>query len=249
VEILTSGPILAGGSFPWPQDLTAGCRAVPHEPAACHPAGKSASCAPISGKVLEDLALIQKQAYRCKTITRSLLDFARQGELRLAEADANALVRQTVDLLAAGTRGARPGISTRLDQALPFIVTDQAQLQQVLVNVLKNALDATEAGGDVEAVTAGEGDGVAIAIRDGGCGIPPEHLPKIFDPFFTTKPAGVGTGLGLAITYRIREVLGGTIAVESRPGHGTTVRMALPRVPAVPAIRPDGHRSGTFVSC
>ena len=190
-------------------------------------------------KVVEDLALIQEQAYRCKAITRSLLDFARQGPPRLAEADVNALVRQTADLLAAATRGARPRISTSLDQAVPAIVTDEAQLQQVLVNVLKNALDATEAGGAVEVTTVRDGDRVAITIRDGGCGIPPEHLPKIFDPFFTTKPAGVGTGLGLAITYRILEVLGGTIAVESRPGQGTTVRIALPPVPAVPAIRPD----------
>jgi signal transduction histidine kinase len=96
-----------------------------------------------------------------------------------------------------------------------------------------NALEATPSGGSVvlAASAAPRGDGVVIEVRDTGCGIPEEHLPRIYEPFFTTKSAGKGVGLGLSVVYGIVHRHGGTIEVSSRSGAGTTFTVRLPKRP------------------
>ncbi len=108
-------------------------------------------------------------------------------------------------------------------------------MQSVLLNIIINALDATDAGGSIT-LTSGIGvstskpgqNGIEILCTDTGCGIPPENLNKLFDPFFTTKDIGHGTGLGLSVSYGIVERHGGTIWVQSKVGKGTTFKVWLP---------------------
>jgi len=123
-------------------------------------------------------------------------------------------------------------VDVALDENLPAVPCDGAQIQQVLLNLLLNAAEATPEGrgGHVRIETRAEREGrsAAIAVSDTGEGIPPENLARIFDPFFTTKPEGKGVGLGLAVSYGIVEAHGGEIEVESKIGVGTTFTVRLP---------------------
>ena len=116
-----------------------------------------------------------------------------------------------------------------------MLILDCSQFQSVLLNMIINALDATEPGGNINIYTASGlsasdtgHKGVEITIADTGCGIPPEDLDKLFDPFFTTKEVGKGTGLGLSVSYGIIQRHGGTIRVQSEVGKGTRFFIWLP---------------------
>jgi hypothetical protein len=121
-------------------------------------------------------------------------------------------------------------ISVSLPTGLPSLMADPSQLQQVLINLVLNALDVTPSGGQISIsarpLTTDERSGVAIAVTDTGPGIPAELRTKVFEPFFTTKAAGQGTGLGLAICRDLVVGLGGEIMLES--GGGTTFTVWLP---------------------
>jgi signal transduction histidine kinase len=124
-------------------------------------------------------------------------------------------------------------VTRRLASDLPPLWGDGSTLQQVVLNLLTNARDAVEGGGEISVETspqAGEPETVRLVVRDTGAGIPPEALPHIFEPFFTTKSNG--TGLGLSISYGIVREHHGTVDVESRPGEGTTFVLTLPAVGA-----------------
>ncbi len=103
-----------------------------------------------------------------------------------------------------------------------------AQVNQVVMNLLSNAVDACPEGGTVTVRSRAEGDGVRIEVCDTGPGIDPLIRDRIFDPFFTTKPVGEGTGLGLSISYGIIQDHGGSIEVDSQPGRGTRMTVRLP---------------------
>jgi two-component system NtrC family sensor kinase len=111
---------------------------------------------------------------------------------------------------------------------LPAITCLPAQLSQVFMNLLINAVQAIQAHGTITLRTGEEPGIIWVEVEDTGCGIPPENLSHLFDPFFTTKPVGTGTGLGLAIAYKIVETHQGHIEVRSEVGHGTTFRVILP---------------------
>src|SRR5207302_5873006 len=113
-----------------------------------------------------------------------------------------------------------------------------AKINQVVLNLVSNAIDACPAGGKVTVGTRSAPDEVEIFVADTGSGIDPGIRQKIFDPFFTTKPQGKGTGLGLSISYGIVQAHGGTIALESTVGKGTRFVVRLPRKPS-PAARDD----------
>ena len=123
-------------------------------------------------------------------------------------------------------------LATTVPTELPPVFVDPGHLQQVLINLLTNAIEATPAGGRVEVtaapLTQDENPGVAIAVRDTGSGIPEQVLPRIFDPFFSTKPAHVGTGLGLSICRDLVKSNGSDIQVASQPGEGTVFTVWLP---------------------
>lgn len=174
---------------------------------------------------------IEEEVARLNRIVSEVLDFAKPIRFELAPADVNALAADAVRASAA--EDADLPVSVDLDPALPPVVTDAERLRLVLVNLLANArhavagrTDGQAQGPGVALVTRSAGGSLTIEVRDRGMGIAPEDLPRIFDPYFTTRRTG--TGLGLAIARNIVEGLGGTIAVESRQGAGTTVRIVLP---------------------
>ena len=120
-------------------------------------------------------------------------------------------------------------IEDRLAQRGLWVRVDSVQMEQVLINLLSNAIQATSQGGRVDIQVESTPKGVAIAVIDTGTGIPKENLEKIFEPFFSTKSPGEGTGLGLFVTRGIIEKLGGTIKAESTIGQGTRFCVRLPK--------------------
>jgi PAS domain S-box-containing protein len=186
-----------------------------------------AESAPLPGAVREDLAVIHRHAQRVARIAQGLLSFARQSPGERELVDLNRVVDQT--LLLVEKTIVKEGVTLKraLAPDLPRIWGDANALQQVIMNLLTNARDATEAGDEVAIETSWDAvDGtVRLAVSDSGPGIPPEVLPKIFDPFFTTKPTG--TGLGLALSYGIVREHEGTLDVRSQPGEGTTFVVAF----------------------
>ncbi|MBI4591013.1 MAG: HAMP domain-containing protein [Candidatus Rokubacteria bacterium] len=186
-----------------------------------------------------DLEVIVAQIDRISGIIRSLLDTVRPQKPEVQPTALAPLLDRLLPLLQHGAKRRGVALAAAVPADLPPMLADPNQLQQVLINLLMNALEATPAGGRVE-VRAGrsihEGRaGVAVSVRDTGPGIPPDLLPRVFDPFFTTKPPGQGTGLGLAICRDIVREHAGEIQVESRSDRGATFTVWLPEA--------EGHRS------
>jgi len=188
----------------------------------------------------EDLEVIVEETKRCKSIVASLLEFARQNQVVARPTDLNALIVSVIDVERKRYEGQPVQIEHMLAENLPRIQADHAQIMQVLVNLIENAVDAMPAGGKVMVRTLKEPAGmVTIRIEDDGTGIPPEDLKKLFTPFFTTKPIGKGTGLGLPIVYGIVKMHRGQIVVRSEVNQGTTFVIQLPiKLLAVNTINP-----------
>jgi len=174
------------------------------------------------------LTLIEEEAFRCKEITGSLLQFVREpGDLRVPT-DLNGVVHKTIDLLSHQSRFADSRFVTELAEQLPAAVVNEGQLRQVCLGIASNALEAMEGRGRLTIRTRDLRNEVEVEFEDEGPGIPEEILGRIFDPFFTTKPPGQGTGLGLAIAQGIVADHGGRIEVQSRPGKGSVFRIVMP---------------------
>jgi GAF domain-containing protein/anti-sigma regulatory factor (Ser/Thr protein kinase) len=174
------------------------------------------------------LGLIEEEAFRCKEITGSLLQFVRDPGSRHTPTDLNGLLLKAVELLSHQSRFAASRVVTELDGALPPVEVNEGQMRQVFIGLAANALEAMEGRGTLtlrSRVRRGEAE---VEFEDEGPGIPDENLARIFDPFFTTKPPGQGTGLGLAIAQGIVTDHGGRIEVTSRPGKGSVFRVVLP---------------------
>ncbi len=174
------------------------------------------------------LRLIEEEAFRCKEITGSLLQFVRDPGSRRAPTDLNALVQKTGELLSHQSRFAESRFVTELDGALPLVAVNEGQLRQVFIGLAANALEAMEGRGTLTLRTRVHRGEVEVEFEDEGPGVPEEILPRIFDPFFTTKPPSQGTGLGLAIAQGIVADHGGRIEVTSRAGKGSLFRVVLP---------------------
>jgi two-component system NtrC family sensor kinase len=189
---------------------------------------------PCSPENLEEIgravSQIRTQGDRCKEITYKLLSFARKTDPTVREVNLNEVVDEVIGLTSQKTRYANVLIETELSPDLPTIQASASELQQVLLNLVNNAIDAIESsGGVVTVATRPAGDEVVLEVRDTGKGIPEANLARIFDPFFTTKPVGHGTGLGLSICFGIVEKMGGRITVESEIEKGSTFTVFLPR--------------------
>lgn len=175
--------------------------------------------------IRKKLNIINDEANRASHIVKGLLDFARQSELKLAPININKEIDKVLDII-------KPQLwKIKVDtefQPLPIIQGDPNQIDQVIMNMLTNSIQAMKGDGEILITTLSKKDNIEISILDNGCGIPKEKLPKIFDPFFTTKETGEGTGLGLAISYGIIERHHGSIEVKSEVGKGTTFTIKLP---------------------
>jgi signal transduction histidine kinase len=176
------------------------------------------------------LNVVEGQLARVTEIITQLLDLTRRPTGEAASVDVNGLVRETVELVRPGLGAAGLSLELGLRPGLPRVRGHASQLQQVVLNLLTNAIDATPAGGRIT-VSTGNGadpDHLEIEVTDTGAGIPDTDRKRIFEPFFSTKEPGRGTGLGLFISAQIVREHRGRIEVASAEGRGSSFRVLLP---------------------
>ncbi|WP_321494168.1 ATP-binding protein [uncultured Desulfobacter sp.] len=187
--------------------------------------------------IQESVDQIHKQVERCHEITSAILKFGRKKEVKPIVLTPDTVIPEILKLVENSARTSGVEITTRIEENAPSFMGDPGRFQQVLLNLVNNAIHAVTSrhgakGGEVEisAARAENDEGramVNIQVKDNGCGIEPEHMNKIFSPFFTTKAVGKGTGLGLSVCFGIIESFGGTMSVDSRPGEGTVFSIQL----------------------
>ena len=178
---------------------------------------------------IEFMGKVDAETERIRKIVKNLLDFSKPKDANPKEEDINAVIQKTLTLVQNMIDVSNIETTVKLETGLPHLYIDEHQIQQVLVNLVTNAVQATPAGGKlfIASRMGKDGDSVDITVMDTGKGISPEFLPHIFDPFFTTKGEG-GTGLGLSVSYGIIKNHNGEIRVESKAGVGTTFTIELP---------------------
>ena len=164
-------------------------------------------------------------------ILKSILNFARPTRADISEVDVHYIIKQTMDLFGIACNKQNIQVALDLKSGLPRAKADPGLIKQGLINIIKNAIECMPDGGDLRIKTLMEDKMICIKIKDTGPGIPAEHLAQIFNPFFSTKDKG--SGLGLAMTKKIIDDLGGSLAIKSKVGQGTTVSLCLPPVLAV----------------
>ncbi|RMG70608.1 MAG: HAMP domain-containing protein, partial [Nitrospirae bacterium] len=179
----------------------------------------------------EDIKMVLSEAGRCGNIVRDLLVYTRQSKPRMEPTNMLSLVNSIVEVVRRGLDGKRVDIEVHCDIDEPIIHVDPVQMEQVVRNLLINAVQAIEGEGRVDVMIGRHADEFVIEVSDTGCGIKEEDRERIFYPFFSTKKAGQGTGLGLTVCYSIVENHGGRIECKPRQERGTTFRVFLPLVP------------------
>ena len=182
-------------------------------------------------EILDSTDKIEQHVRRAKGITQRMLGFGRRMNPSRTEILLNSLADQAVEMLKTEAANRNIVITKEFDPHLPVILSDPAQLEQVFINIIDNAIDAIGRDGSLRIRTEVCEQGARIFFADSGPGMDEETLKRIFDPFFTTKKVGEGTGLGLAICFTILEKLGGRIEVQSQVGRGTTFCITLPLEP------------------
>jgi len=183
-----------------------------------------------------DLKLVAEESERCKKIVGNLLDFARQSRVQVQSVDVLDVVQQAVDSAVATQQPTGHRVDLVVDVAAGLRADlDRDQMTQVLVNLVKNGIEAMEGRDGTVKVAAAEVEGggrIRIDVNDEGAGIPRSARDKVFQPFFTTKSIGKGTGLGLPISYGIVKMHNGTIWFDTETDRGTTFHVELPRTHA-----------------
>jgi two-component system NtrC family sensor kinase len=175
---------------------------------------------------------IRNQLGRAGTITRRLLGFARVQDSERSQTDVNQAVEETVALFEHEARRHRIVINRHYHDGLPPVETNAAQLQQVILNILHNAIDAIGQDGAIDIVSRVEDGRIVVEFADTGPGLSAEVMGHLYDPFFTTKPKGKGTGLGLYVSRDIMARLGGELTAANRAGGGAVFALHLPLTPA-----------------
>jgi two-component system NtrC family sensor kinase len=180
----------------------------------------------------EYLDIIRRECRRCSGIVQSLLTFSPRKTTELSRIKLNPLIGNVLRILHHKLKQHPDDlIRLDLDAHLPTIRGNTAELEQVILNLVLNALDAVDQAGAIHIRTRLQVDGqVMLAVADDGCGIPSEDLPKLFEPFFTTKPVGKGIGIGLSTCYHIIQAHGGEISVDSVYGKGSVFTVLLPAI-------------------
>ncbi len=176
------------------------------------------------------LAQVTRETTRIARIVSGLLAFSRRAKPLAAPTDLNRVIQSALSAISHKLQSYGVNVTLELDPHVPEVPGDGGQLQQVMINLLVNAAEATQttAQKQVTVSTSSTPERILIKVSDNGEGIPQQHLHRIFDPFFTTKEAGKGVGLGLAVVYGIIASHGGEIDVESQPREGTTFTVRLP---------------------
>ncbi len=202
----------------------------------------NAVTSPKKEEMKSSLDLVASESKRCGELVKNLLSFSRVSPMNLAWCDLNQVIDRCVRLVQHKMDMA--GIQLNLDLAadLPMVHCDPAQIEQVVLAMVINAIDAMPQEGNLWIATHASAEWIELIIRDDGMGISAEHLPHIFEPFYTTKESG-GSGLGLAISQNIVERHGGQIEVNSVVGQGTTFRIVLPVDSQNPVMADDHNRA------
>jgi two-component system sensor histidine kinase HydH len=175
--------------------------------------------------------ILRDEVGRLDGIVGQFLSLARPSEVKLEQADLNRLVEETVTLVSEEADSISVKVETHLGE-IPEVMLDHDEMKKAVINILRNALEATGEGGAVRVSTIYDGNFVALEITDSGKGMSQEEMSSAFQPYFTTKKGG--TGLGLSIAQRVVADHGGRIDVESSPGRGTIFTILL-RPPSAPA--------------
>ena len=200
--------------------------------AAAQVAGLGSRDSGLSAPTTKHLVNIMAEVDRLESRLKELLQFARPADRQGVPVDLNALVREAANMVAGRMAAGRVKLAQTLSPDLPPVSGNAMLLEQVVLSLLANAVEAIPSGGGDIAVTTGTtrmesgAPAVFVEIADSGVGIPAERLPKLFTPFYTTKAQG--TGLGLAIAKKFTEAHGGVIAASNRPGAGASFRVTLP---------------------
>jgi two-component system NtrC family sensor kinase len=175
---------------------------------------------------LDDLEQVQKSMQVCRRIFGGMLLFARGGARRTHHGQVQPALETTLAVLKDGMQRRGIDLIVETTDDIPPVACGQGDLEQVFLNLLTNAREASSQGCHVTVRVEPEQDRMAITVADTGCGIPPEHLPRVFEPFFTTKTNG--SGLGLSICRSILWEVGGTLTLQSEPRKGTRVHVTVP---------------------
>ena len=176
---------------------------------------------------LKSIVKIKQHVNRAGTITHRLLGFSRKISAEY-DVQVNELLQETLSFLEKEAETNNIALNLQFDEQLPTVRTDGSQVQQVLLNLIENSLDAIGSNGQIDIITKKIGSEVHIQIGDNGPGIQPAVMKKIWEPFFTTKEPGKGTGLGLSICSDIAHKLGGAITVENKAQGGALFTLKLP---------------------
>jgi signal transduction histidine kinase len=187
------------------------------------------------------LSQVTNETARVGRIVSDLLAFSRRSKPQHAPADLNRLVKTTLSLVQHKMKLNNVEVETGFQEGLPDVQCDASQVQQVVLNLLLNAAEATQSKSERHVIvsTSAVEREVRLTVADNGEGIQPENISKIFDPFFTTKSEGKGVGLGLAVSYGIVQAHGGDIEVKSQLGVGTTFIVSLPLEQPVHPVNPE----------
>jgi two-component system NtrC family sensor kinase len=181
-------------------------------------------------EIRKSIAKIEEHVERARKVVHNMLVYARRMEPRLEDVDLNETISQTVAFLDNHARTNNIDTHLDLDESIPIIASDRAQLQQIFLNLLTNAIDAIGSGGTIEATSRCSGDKIVVTIKDDGPGLSDDMLRNAFDPFFTTKEPGKGTGLGLWVSHNIITKMDGSIHVKNNFDKGAVVTVEIPIV-------------------
>ncbi|MDA0337621.1 MAG: ATP-binding protein [bacterium] len=203
----------------------------------------SQNLAPTETEAREDLHVIQRQVDKIRHIVTALLTFSRRAESagEMTVLDVNQVVLRTAQLMDGFLRSRHVEVELALAPDLPRVRAEGARIEQVLLNLVNNAVDAMPTGGRITFGSAYVNNRVTVFVADTGIGMDEARIDRVFDPFYTTKNPGEGTGLGLTISFAIIEQHGGAIEASSVPGEGSRFTLQLPAAPegGLPPEAPD----------
>jgi signal transduction histidine kinase len=186
---------------------------------------------PLSSRLRHDLVTLQTHAQRIAGVVQKMLAYSRSDSNAFTTLDINEVIHQSIPLIEHRLEARQLTLNLNLLRHLPKIYGSSTRLEEVFVNLLSNAIDASSPGGQVyivSTISGGHEKELQVFISDAGEGIPRENLDKLFEPFFTTKPLGKGTGLGLYVTYQILKDHDAQISVDSQVSKGTTITLSFP---------------------
>jgi two-component system NtrC family sensor kinase len=179
-------------------------------------------------ELMESVSRCKRQVARCGGITAKMLRFGRKTDSTPIETNIKPLLSESVQLMRKQAEINNIDLDLEIKDTLPLLLLDGNELEQVMVNLIGNAIYAIGKDGKIRITAERRNDEVMLSVEDNGCGIPQNDLDKVFQPFFTSKPVGKGTGLGLSVCYGIVRGWNGTIEASSELNKGTAMRIHLP---------------------